>query len=87
MHILENPYAPDVMHGWAVPVTVVLLLVLGGVFLMGFNEAVSVAIPLVAVFLTLNAIIVVVGAGRHIRHRRCTGRLDRRAHRRRQRVR
>src|SRR5215207_5970330 len=61
VHILENPFAPDAMNGWAVPVTVVLLLVLGGVFLMGFNEAVGVAIPLVAVFLGLNAVVVVAG--------------------------
>jgi amino acid transporter len=61
VHMLENPYVPDAMHGWAVPVTVVLLLVLGGVFLMGFNEAVGVAIPLVAAFLILNAVIVVIG--------------------------
>ena len=42
-------------------ITVVLLLILGGVFLLGFNEAVVVAIPLVAVFLALNAVIVAVG--------------------------
>jgi hypothetical protein len=61
VHMLENPYTPGFASGWAVPVTVVLLLVLGGVFLLGFSEAVSVAIPLVVIFLGLNAVIVVVG--------------------------
>ncbi|NRQ40906.1 amino acid transporter, partial [Nonomuraea sp. NN258] len=61
VHLLENPYAPGFLHGHAVPITVILLLVLGGVFLLGFTEAVSVAIPLVALFLGLNAVIVVSG--------------------------
>ena len=66
VHLLENPYLPDVLHGSLVPVvvTVVLLLILGGVFLLGFREAVVVAIPLVAVFLVLNAVIVVVAVVR-----------------------
>ena len=59
VHLLENPYAPQFLHGQQVAVTVVLLLILGGVFLLGFSEAVVVAIPLVAVFLGLNAVIVV----------------------------
>ncbi|WP_207783815.1 APC family permease [Micromonospora globispora] len=66
VHLLENPYLPaSFPHGTAaaVGVTVVLLLILGGVFLLGFSEAVQVAIPLVAVFLALNAVIVVVGLG------------------------
>jgi len=61
VHMLENPYLPGFLEGHAVAITVVLLLILCGVFLLGFSEAVSVAIPLVAVFLALNAIIVVVG--------------------------
>jgi amino acid transporter len=61
VHMLENPYLPGFLHGQAVPITIVLLLILGGVFLMGFSEAVGVAIPLVAVFLTLNAVVVAVG--------------------------
>jgi amino acid transporter len=61
VHLLENPYLPESLHGAAVIVTVILLLVLGGVFLLGFSEAVGVAIPLVAVFLALNAVVVVVG--------------------------
>lgn len=61
VHALENPYLPSFLHGHAVAITVVLLLILGGVFLLGFSEAVVVAIPLVAVFLLLNAVVVVVG--------------------------
>ncbi|WP_425455709.1 amino acid transporter [Cryobacterium soli] len=61
VHLLENPAAPDFLDGQAVPVTVLFLLVLGGVFLLGFREAVSVAIPLVAVFLLLNGTVIVVG--------------------------
>lgn len=61
VHLLENPYLPGFLHGQAVPVTVVLLVVLGGVFLLGFREAIGVAVPLVAVFLLLNAAVVVAG--------------------------
>jgi hypothetical protein len=61
VHLLENPYLPPFLEGQAVAVTVVLLLILGGVFLLGFTEAVAVAIPLVGVFLLLNAVI--IGAG------------------------
>jgi hypothetical protein len=65
-HFVQNPFAPDFLHGHEVLITVVLLLVLGGVFLAGFSEAVVVAVPLVAVFLLLNAVVVVVGLVRAI---------------------
>src|ERR687885_1848966 len=61
VHMSENPYLPGFLHGHAVLITVVLLLILGFVFLLGFSEAVQVAIPLVAIFLGLNAVITVVG--------------------------
>lgn len=61
VHMLENPYLPPFLEGQAVLITVVLLLILGGVFLLGFSEAVAVAIPLVGVFLLMNAIIIGVG--------------------------
>jgi len=61
VHLIENPYLHDALEGKAVLITVGLLLILGGVFLLGFSEAVAVAIPLVAAFLTLNAVVVGVG--------------------------
>ncbi len=61
VHLLENPYAPPFLSGQAVAVTIVLLLILGFVFLLGFSEAVVVAIPLVALFLLVNAVVVVAG--------------------------
>src|SRR4051812_2733633 len=57
VHLLENPAVSGLLSGQAVTITVVLLLILGGVFLLGFSEAVSVAIPLVGIFLLLNAIV------------------------------
>ncbi|HEX6077128.1 MAG TPA: amino acid transporter [Micromonosporaceae bacterium] len=61
VHILENPYLPGLLHGHQVAITVVLLIVLGGVFLLGFTEAVGIAIPVVALFLGLNAAVVIAG--------------------------
>jgi hypothetical protein len=61
VHMVENPAFPGFLHGQEVLITTVLLLILGGVFLLGFSEAIGVAIPLVAIFLALNAVIMGVG--------------------------
>jgi hypothetical protein len=61
VHILENPYLPGFLHGHATAITMVLLVVLGCVFLLGFSEAVGVAIPVVGLFLALNAVVVIGG--------------------------
>ncbi|MGY4644117.1 amino acid transporter [Cellulomonas sp. URHB0016] len=68
VHVLENPFFPDALQGRAVAITIVLLLVLGGVFLLGFTEAIAVAIPLVAIFLALNAVVVVLGVAEIVAH-------------------
>lgn len=60
-HIVENPYAPAALEDHAVPVTLLLLAVLGGVFLKGFREAIGVAIAVVGAFLAVNLAVVGVG--------------------------
>ncbi|GAA3236591.1 amino acid transporter [Nonomuraea helvata] len=57
-HILENPFVPAFLDGQRVPVTLVLLAMLGGVFLMGFSEAIGLATLLVLIYLSLNAVVV-----------------------------
>jgi hypothetical protein len=59
-HAIENPFAPSWFHGANVPITLVLITLLGAVFLVGFSEAIGVATVLVGVYLVLNAIVVVV---------------------------
>lgn len=60
-HVLENPFAPSMLAGQQVPVTLFLILLLAAVFLRGFSEAIGIAVGLVGVYLSLNAI--VIGAG------------------------
>jgi len=56
-HIIENPMTPRWMHH-PVLVTLVLLAALGAVFLKGFREAVGLAVPIVAVYLLLNIVLI-----------------------------
>ena len=63
-HLLHNPFweqhAPEWLQGQII-LTVILLVMLGGVFLKGFSEVIGLAVALVAVYLTLN--LVVIGSG------------------------
>ncbi|WP_066039807.1 APC family permease [Herbiconiux solani] len=59
-HAIENPFAPSWFEGNQVIITLVLIAALSVVFLRGFKEAINIAVVLVAVFLVLNAIVVVV---------------------------
>ena len=60
-HIIENPFVPEVFHGHEVGITICLISLLGGVFLKGFNEAIGIAVGVVAAFIVLN--LVVIGTG------------------------
>jgi len=55
-HVIENPLVPVWMHR-PVLMTLVLLAGLGAIFLKGFREAVWLAVPIVGVYLALNAIV------------------------------
>jgi len=58
-HIIENPYVPHWMNH-RVPLTLVLLAILGGVFLKGFKEALGLAVVIVATYLLLNGVLLAV---------------------------
>ena len=62
-HLIHNPFwhdMPDWLQGQTL-LTMFLLVLLGGVFLKGFNEVIGLAVVLVAVYLSLN--VVVIGSG------------------------
>lgn len=59
-HIIENPLTPRALHH-PIALTLFLLAALGAIFLKGFREAVGLAIPIVVVYLVLNAIVIVWG--------------------------
>ena len=59
-HVTENPYT-RFLHGHEVAITLFLIAGLGAVFLKGFNEAIGLAVGLVAIYLLLNAVVIGVG--------------------------
>ncbi len=56
-HIIDNPLAPAWLD-YPVLMTLLLLAALGAVFLMGFKEAIGLAVPIVVVYLLLNTIVI-----------------------------
>lgn len=59
-HVIENPFAPDFLHGQNIIITLVLIAALAAVFMRGFKEAISIAVVLVALFLVLNLVVISV---------------------------
>jgi hypothetical protein len=60
VHIADNPFAPTFLHH-KITVTLILIAALGAVFLKGFKEAIGIAVIIVAVYITLNLIIIGMG--------------------------
>jgi len=59
-HIIHNPFVPAAFDH-PVAVTLFLLTGLGAIFLKGFREAIGLAVIIVAVYLSLNVVVLVVG--------------------------
>jgi hypothetical protein len=58
-HLIENPLTPSWLDH-PLLLTLVLLILLGALFLRGFREAITIAVVLVAAYLSLNVIVIVV---------------------------
>src|SRR5829696_6181561 len=60
-HIVENPFVEHNLQflDHRVIVTLILIGLLGAVFLKGFNEAIGIAVVIVAVYLVMNVIVIV----------------------------
>ncbi|HZA36093.1 MAG TPA: hypothetical protein VE505_14250, partial [Vicinamibacterales bacterium] len=67
-HIVENPLVPAFFHR-PILLTLLLLAGLGAIFLKGFREAVGLAVPIVFIYLFLNAIVVLDGLIYLMQHR------------------
>lgn len=66
-HVIENPLVPGWMHH-PIAMTLLLLAALAAVFLKGFREAVVMAVPIVIVYLVLNAVLIGWGLQHLVRH-------------------
>ena len=60
-HLVENPLFSGILRGQNVPLTLILIALLAAVFLKGFQEAIGLAVTLVATYLILNLVVIGVG--------------------------
>ncbi len=60
-HLRENPFLRSSLGGYQVLLTLLFVLLLGGIFLKGLKEAVGIAMVLVGAYLLLNAVVVGYG--------------------------
>ncbi len=67
-HIIENPLVPHFLSGQQVSITLLLVGLLGAIFLKGFQEAIGIAVYLVALYLCLNFITIVVSCQEIFQH-------------------
>ncbi len=67
-HIIENPLVHQWAAGKEVIITLLLISLLGGVFLRGFQEAVGIAVVLVIIYLSLNFVVIGEGVRRIIQN-------------------
>jgi hypothetical protein len=58
-HLIENPFLAPFLRGQAIPITLILIALLGVVFLKGFREAIGLAVVLVMLYLSLNFLVIV----------------------------
>jgi hypothetical protein len=66
-HFIHNPSVPPEMRS-QMGVTLIILGLLGAVFLLGFREAIGIAVVLVGAYLVLNAVVVVVALWHLLEH-------------------
>ena len=66
-HVTENPIAHP-LHGHEIAVTLVVIALLGAVFLRGFNEAIGIAVGIVAVYILLNIVVIAAGFQQLFQH-------------------
>ena len=71
-HLAENPLTHG-LRGDQVPLTLALIALLGVVFLRGFGEAIGIAVALVAVYLSLNVVVIGNGIAQIVRQPHLVG--------------